>query len=209
MKKIITVLLIAFMLLASVPVLSSTAGAASTVPDAYKALHALSGADQAKAQYLIDNAPDLVPEVSNDPVVAEHEDSSITMWFDHSYYNTPAEEITSNGKNTYQIKLAKNETEGCHLLIASDKDRSDLTLKVSSFKNADGKKLEKEICYGWYFNDVDGKTVADPIPVLEHEFDLTANKSQMFIIKVKSTADTPAGQYSATVKLKAQYSHWH
>lgn len=202
MKKIITVLLIAFMLLASVPVLSSAAGAASTVPDAYKALHALSGADQAKAQYLIDNAPDLVPEVSNDPIVAEHEDSSITMWFDHSYYNTPAEEITSNGKNTYQIKLAKNETEGCHLLIASDKDKSDLTLKVSSFKNADGKKLEKEICYGWYFDDVDGKTVADPIPVLEHEFDLTANKSQMFIIKVKSTADTPAGQYSATVKLK-------
>lgn len=77
-----------------------------------------------------------------------------------------------------------------------------LTLKVSSFKNADGKKLSKEVCYGWYFDDVDGKTVADPIPVLEHEFDLPANRSRMFIIKVKSKADTPAGQYSATVKLK-------
>ena len=202
MKKIITFVLTACMMLSLIPVLSSAAGSESSAPDAYKALHALNASQQAKAQYLIANAPDLVPQVSNAPVTAEHEDSGVTMWFDHSYYNTPAEEITSNGKNTYQIKLAKNETEGCHLLIAADRDMSDLTLKVSSFKNADGKKLEKEVCYGWYFDDVDGKTVVDPIPVLEHEFDLPANKSRMFIIKVKSTADTPAGQYSATVKLK-------
>ena len=202
MKKIVVLLLTVCMLMTLVPVVSNAAGSQSGAPDAYKALHALTDDQQNKAEFLIENAVNVVPEVSNEPVVAEHEDSGITLWFDHSYYNTPAEEITSNGKNTYQITLAKNETEGCHLLIASDKDKSDLTLKVSSFKNADGKKLEKEICYGWYFDDVDGKTVADPIPVLEHEFDLTANKSQMFIIKVKSTADTPAGQYSATVKLK-------
>ena len=202
MKKLVIGLLITCMFLSLAPALTSAAGSPSGAPDAYKALHELSDNKKLQAQYIFDNVVSLVPEVSNDPVTAEHEDGGITMWFDHSYYNTPAEEITSNGKNTYQITLAKNETEGCHLLIASDRDMSGLTLSVSKFKNADGKKLDKEVCYGWYFDDVDGKTVVDPIPVLEHEFDLTKNKSQMFIIKVKSKADSPAGQYSATVKLK-------
>ena len=202
MKKIITGLLIVCMLCAAAAVIPSAAGSDSAAPDAYRALHALTSKQKNGAAYLLENAVDAAPEVSNEPVIAEHEDSGITLWFEHSYYNTPAEEITSNGRNTYQIRLAKNETEGCHLLLASDKDMEGLTLKVSSFKNADGKKLDKEICYGWYFDDVDGKTVADPIPVLEHEFSLTKNKSQMFIIKVKSDADTAAGQYSATVKLK-------
>ena len=203
MKKFAAAVIAVCMLLSLVPLLSTAAaGAQSTSPTAYKDLHKLSADNQQLAQYLIENAPDPAPKVPNDPVIAEYEDSGITMWFDHSCYNTPAEEITSNGRNTYQIRLAKNETEGCHLLIAADKDMEGLTLSVSSFKNADGKKLDKEICYGWYFDDVDGKTVADPIPVLEHEFDLTANKSQMFIIKVKSKDTSPAGQYAATVKLK-------
>ena len=201
MKKLITGLLIVCILCGAAAVIPSAAGSASTAPDAYKALHTLTSQQQSAADDLL-NVTDTAPEVSNEPVIAEHEDGGITLWFDHSYYNTPAEEITSNGRNTYQIRLAKNETEGCHLLLASDKDMDGLTLKVSSFKNESGKKLEKEVCYGWYFDDVDGKTVADPIPVLEHEFSLTKNKSQMFIIKVKSDADTPAGQYSATVKLK-------
>lgn len=201
MKKFISALCAVCILFAA----SATYGGAAdkgSAPDAYKALHALSEEEQAKASHLLSLCGDGVPEVSNEPVTAPHEDAGVTMWFDHSTYNTPAEEITSNGRNTYQIKLAKNETEGCHLLIAASKDMEGLTLKVSSFKNADGKKLDKEVCYGWYFDDVDGKTVADPIPVLEHGFDLSANRSQMFIIKVKSDKDTPAGQYSATVKLK-------
>ncbi len=202
MKKIIIGLLLICMICTAIAVIPSAAGSASTAPDAYKALHALTETEQGKALSLINGVNDSAPEVSNEPVIAEHEDSGITMWFDHSYYNTPAEEITSNGRNTYQIRLAKNETEGCHLLIASDKDMDGLTLRVSSFKNADGKKLEKEVCYGWYFDGVDGKTVVDPIPVLEHEFSLSKNKSSMFIIKVKSDADTPAGQYTATVKLR-------
>jgi len=156
----------------------------------------------ARANELLAAAAEVAPTVSNEALTAANEDSSITLWFTHSYYNTPAEEITSNGLNTYQIRLAKNEIEGCHLLLASSSNKEDLELVVSDFTNASGDVLEKEVCYGWYFDDVAGQTVADPIPVLEHEFDLTANKSQMFIIKVKSKTDTPAGQYTATVTLK-------
>ena len=201
MKKTAAALAAVMMLLCAVPAVSG-AGGASSAPAAYRELHALSEEEQAKAEYLLSIASDNAPEVSNEPVTAEYEDGDISLWFDHSYYNTPAEETTPNGRNTYQIKLAKNETEGCHLLLSSSEAKTGLTLSVSKFKNADGQKLDNEVCYGWYFDNVDGKTVVDPIPVLEHEFDLTANRSQMFIIKVKSTADSPAGQYSATVKVK-------
>ena len=151
---------------------------------------------------LLAKAVSYVPEIKNTALTAAKEDKDISLWFDHSYVNTPAETVQSNGSNTYQIKLAKNETEGCHLLLSSPSEKKSLTLEVSDFTDAKGNKLDKEICYGYYFDDVDGLTVVDPIPVLEHEFDLPANQSRMFIIKVKSKTDTPSGQYKATVTVK-------
>ena len=163
----------------------------------------LSGADQNKAEQLLASvSTSLAPPISNEKLTASNEDGDVTVWFDHSYNNTPAETVTSTGMNSYQIKLAKNEIEGCHFMVASKTARSGITLTVSDFVNASGAVLPHEVCYGWYFDDVDGKTVADPIPVLEHEFDLKAGRSQMFIIKVKSSADTPSGQYSALITLK-------
>ncbi len=200
MKKITAAVIAALFALSAL--IFTGSAASSGVPEAYKALHAMTQEQIDAAEYLLAQSKDPAPAVSNEPVTAEHEDGDVSLWFDHSYNNTPAEDTRSTGLNTYQIRLAKNETEGCHLLLAASKDMEGLTLKVSSFKNADGKKLDKEVCYGWYFDDVDGKTVADPIPVLEHEFDLDANRSKMFVIKVKSDKDTPAGQYTATVKLK-------
>ena len=41
-----------------------------------------------------------------------------------------------------------------------------------------------------------------PIPKLEKTFDLTANQSKAFVIRVKTVAETPAGLYKATVNLK-------
>ncbi|MBP5311976.1 MAG: DUF4091 domain-containing protein [Clostridia bacterium] len=158
--------------------------------------------DTERAAALLASAADLQPAVPNDPLEAEFEDPGLVLWFDHSYYNTPAETVTSNGRNTYQILLAKNEIEGCHMMLAAPVAMEDLTLEISDFTDSLGNVLEKEICYGWYFEDVEGKTVADPIPVLEHEFSLKADMSQMFIIKVKSKANTPSGQYSATVSVK-------
>ncbi|MBQ3870647.1 MAG: DUF4091 domain-containing protein, partial [Clostridia bacterium] len=151
---------------------------------------------------LLKKAAAHAPEISNEAVTAANEDKDVTLWFDHSYVNTPAETVESNGRNTYQIKLAQNEIEGCHLMLSSKSGKKSLSLEVSDFEDGKGNKLDKEICYGYYFDDVDGKTVADPIPVLEHGFDLPANQSRMFIIKVKSKSDTPSGQYKATAVLK-------
>ena len=162
----------------------------------------LSDADQARAEALLNSAKSAAPEIDNSAVTAANDDTDITVWFNHSYINTPAEDVTPTGFKAYQIKLAKNEIEGCHFLVASTKAKTGLDVSVSDFSDGNGHTLDHELCFGWYFDGVDGKTVADPIPVLERKIDLKANRSQMFIIKVKSKADTPSGQYSAVITIK-------
>ena len=164
-------------------------------------LHALTEAQQALAEKLIADAADTAPEVPNEPLTAEYEDPALLMWFDHSYYKTPGECVTHNGQYTYQMRLAKNETECAQMVLASSQAYEDLTVEVSDFVNS-GASLKPVIYYGYYFDDVEGQSIVDPIPELREPISLSANKSQMFLIKIKTTKDTPAGQYSATLTVK-------
>ena len=164
-------------------------------------LHAMTKAQQQIADYILANVNELAPEVSNDPLTAEYEDSNLVMWFDHPYYKTPGQTVMSNGKNTYQIRLAKNEIECAQMVLASATAREDLTVEVTDFVNG-GAKLTPRLYYGFYFDDVEDQSIVDPIPLLEGPISLTANKSQMFLIKVKTDKDTPAGQYKATLTVK-------
>ena len=164
-------------------------------------LHALTEEEQKLAEFLLNNAVETAPEVSNEKINAEHEDESLVMWFDHSYYKTPGETVTSNGKNTYQMRLAKNEIECAQMVLASKTDRQGLTVEVTDFTNGSA-KLTPTLYYGYYFDDVEGQSIVDPIPELMGPIDLTANRSQMFLIKIKTTKDTPAGQYTATLTVK-------
>ncbi len=143
-----------------------------------------------------------MPEVSNEKLTAEHEDASVDLWFDHTYTKTPAESVESTGLNTYQILMAKNEIEDCQFLLASASDKKGLTAELSTFTDEDGHTLKADMWYGYYFDDVQGKTVADPIPALNSSFDLTANRSRLFLIKVYSKADSHEGQYSAVLSIK-------
>ncbi|MBP5207004.1 MAG: DUF4091 domain-containing protein, partial [Clostridia bacterium] len=129
------------------------------------------------------------------------EDPSLLMWFDHSYYKTPGECVTPNGQYTYQMRLAKNETECAQMVLASSKAYEDLTVEISDFVNS-GASLKPILYYGYYFDDVEEQSIVDPIPELQGPISLSANKSQMFLIKIKTTKDTPAGQYSAVLTVK-------
>ena len=44
---------------------------------------------------------------SEPSVRAEVEDSGISLWFNHSYTKTAAEDTKSTGRNTYLMRLAK------------------------------------------------------------------------------------------------------
>lgn len=147
---------------------------------------------------------DKAPAVNNDKVDASQEDANLDLWFNHAYINNPAEDITSTGWNSYQLRLAKNEAEGVHMFLVSKNGHNGLTVSVSPFKNANGVELKTELMYGYYFEDVDGKTLVDPIPWVQdgQTFDLAAGRSYMYIIKATSFMDSPAGEYTATVTVK-------
>ena len=148
--------------------------------------------------------PDKAPSLNNDKLNASQEDANLELWFNHAYINTPAEDITSTGWNSYLLRLAKNESEGTHMLLVSKTGHNGLTVSVSNFKNKDGVELKTELMYGYYFDDVDGKTLVDPIPWVSEgqTFDLAAGRSYMYIIKATSFMDSPAGEYTATVTVK-------
>ena len=164
-------------------------------------LHALTAAQQTQATNLLNSAVDNAPAVSNTKITASKEDNDITLWFDDAFAKTPESSTKSTGKNTYQIRMAKNEIEGCQFLLASTKAKTGLTVSLSNFTNGT-KELKSIICEGYYFDGVEGQSVVDPIPELKGSFDLKANKSKMFLIKVYTDKNTPAGQYSAVLQIK-------
>ena len=165
-------------------------------------INALSSADQKRAEELIRSAKDNAPAVSNAKINASNEDGDITLWFDHSFAKTPEEVTSSTGRNTYQIRMAKNEIEDCQFILVSSKAKSGLTAKLTEFTDGSGNKLSGEILEGYYFSGVEGKTIVDPIPPLKGSFDLKAGKSKTFLIKVRTSKTTKAGQYSAVLTIE-------
>ncbi len=164
-------------------------------------LHALTSEQQKVAEYLMANAVDPAPKVSNMPLEAEDEDEELEMWFDHSYYKTPGETVRSNGKNTYQMRLARNESESAQMVLASPTAKTGLTVECSDFVNGSS-KITPKILYGYYFDNVDGQSIVDPVPELRGPIDLAANRSQMFLIKITAPKDAAPGQYQATLTVK-------
>lgn len=134
-------------------------------------------------------------------LTAANEDKNINMWFNHTYTRTPENVTTPGEMQTYQLRLAKNELEACQLIFSTSKDYSNMTLEITDFTNKNGKTLRTELLYGHYF-EVRDEMIIDPLPPLNGSFDLKANKSKTFVIKVKSTPESEAGEYVATVTLK-------
>ncbi len=147
---------------------------------------------------------DKAPAADNTKLNAANEDANLDLWFNHAYTKTAAEDIQSTGWNSYMMRLAKNEAEGVHLLLASKNGHSGVTVSVSDFTNASGATLKTELMYGYYFDDVDGKTIPDPTPWVKNgqTFELAAGRSYMYIIKATSAIDSPSGVYTATVTVK-------
>ncbi len=157
---------------------------------------------ESKVEELLSTA-DKAPANGNQKLTAENEDASLEIWFNHAHTKTPAEDVTSTGLYSYTLRMAKNEAEGVHLLLASKQGHSGIKVSVTGFKNASGDELKTELLYGYYFEDVDGKTVVDPTPWVKEgqTFDLDGGRSYMYIIKATSMADSPAGEYTATVTI--------
>ncbi len=141
---------------------------------------------------------------------ATDEDSTINLWFNHTYTRTPQTTVSPGGLFSYKIMLARNETEGCQLILSSAQSKSDLKVEITQFMHSNGiDTMEAELLMGYYFDvDVDGngtsEMIVDPLPPVEGNFatfDLN-NTSQTFVVKAKSKTDTAAGEYYATITVK-------
>lgn len=157
---------------------------------------------------------------------AEYEDSSLSLWFDHMYDRTANNDNTSTGRLSYEMMLAKNEREDCQLILGASKDVEGLKIYISDFTNASGATLQTDIFWGYYFN-IEGEKLAEALVPVDYEkdsfmenwmagnngagitivdqqkyngFDIKAGQNQTFVIRVTSAIDSPAGEYSATVR---------
>ncbi len=148
------------------------------------------------------------------PEKAANEDSDITMYFETMMNRIGRSDTASTGNYSYTVKMAKNERESMQVYISTVANKEDMMLEVTPFTDAAGNTLESELCYEYYYDicmfydvgkgdlDFSDDYYGDPIPKLEKPFDLTANQSKAFVIRVKTVAETPSGLYKATVNLK-------
>ncbi len=136
----------------------------------------------------------------------ETEESKISYGFQYATVKIqPTDNIPDN--ESFSIYLAKNEREGCQLSIAAKKEMQ-ITVSIGAFTDKDGNTLETavfreaylEIPYmGNIFSDTfpdglipyNGK---DPVTIEQ-------NMNQTFYIEAVSSADSPAGEYTAPVEL--------
>ena len=146
--------------------------------------------------------------------IAENDDPALGMYFTSSMLRIAREDTSVHGEPDGIVRTAKNEIEDAHIVVTSTEKKTGLTLDVGAIRNAAGDVLDREIRYGHYYdgviwNDLNsrdfgnytGGSYADPYPELRSSFDMGANESQSFIVKVKTTAGTAAGWYSAKVRV--------
>jgi len=127
---------------------------------------------------------------------------NITYWFDHSSKKTQPNSKASE-LNTYKAYLAKNEYELVQFVLLTDTKEDNLTLELSQFNDFNGNTMEAEILQLYYIKVNNGESYPDPAAPLKGSFTLEANINQPFYIKIKSTKDIAAGEYSAVLTLRA------
>ena len=167
--------------------------------------------------------------VSDDPAdsyvkqTAANEDSSISLWFEHSFKKVLTSDTTPSGMDTYSVYMAKNEIENAQFVLYSDTDKTGMKAEVTAFSAMDGSgaAIPSELYYEMYVStegidptaylgyDPENPVIRagetpDPVAPMKRvkTFKLNGGKSQAFFIKLRSAADTPAGWYSAQLDIK-------
>ena len=152
---------------------------------------------------------------------APYEDSSVKLWFEHSFKKVLTKDKTASGMNTYSAYMAKNEVENIQFVLYSDSTKSNMGATVTNFTDSKGNTIPAELYYEMYVT-VSGirdefvlGATSSTTPIREGEtpdpvyplakiggkFQLNGGKSQAFFIKLRTAEDTPSGWYSAQLNI--------
>ena len=134
---------------------------------------------------------------------AVKEDAGISLWFDYASEKKEQSDVTQTGMDTFCVYMAKNEIENAQFFLSADSARSGLTADVTDFTDANGNIIPADIYIEYYHDAAEHGNVPDAIPPLDAygAFDLQPGKSQGFLIKLKTTVETVAGDYTATLSV--------
>ncbi len=134
---------------------------------------------------------------------AEYEDAGLSLWFDYASEKKKQNDVAQSGMETFVVYMAKNEIEDAQFFLAADSARNGLSASVTDFVDAEGNKISAELFIEYYHDAANHGSIPDAIPPLDAygAFDVDPGKSQGFLIKLKTTMETVAGDYSATLNI--------
>ncbi|MGI6248723.1 MAG: DUF4091 domain-containing protein [Acutalibacteraceae bacterium] len=105
----------------------------------------------------------------------------------------------------YTVRLAKNEMEGCHLVIHSECGNERFKVQFTPFTNANGDELKTDLFYEHYvecfLEDEKFGIFPDALVAIGEDTvcEVEANKNLPIYIRAKTDADSVAGDYSAKI----------
>ncbi|MBR6650286.1 MAG: DUF4091 domain-containing protein, partial [Clostridia bacterium] len=154
------------------------------------------------------------------PQKAEYEDSSISLWFEHSFKKVMTSDTDHSGMHTYSVYMGKNEIENAQFVLYSNETKEKMRASVADFKDANGNTVDAELYYQMYVTLDNLNTLNYPGATEESSFirngeqpdpmvpaskigrfQLNAGKSQAFYIRLKTNADTVSGWYSSQLNV--------
>lgn len=136
----------------------------------------------------------------------ETEEENLSYAFQYAAVKIQQTDNISDNES-FSISLAKNEREGCQLSVAAKKDMQ-IAVKVGDFTDKKGNTMKSSV-YREAYIDVPfkGSMFSDYFPDGLIPYDektpvtIEKNLNQTFYIETVSSADTPAGIYTAPVEL--------
>lgn len=132
-------------------------------------------------------------------------DSSVSYSFYDSTQKVLIDEYLEKNE-TYDIHLARNETEACQVVLHS-RDRADsneYSVEFTEFKNEHGDTLKSTISEERYINCtsiIDFGTYPDALVPMARskQYTLASQTNRPFYIQVHADESTPAGKYAAQI----------
>ncbi len=149
-------------------------------------------------KYLLGSDPVSVSDpLANKTLKAADEDSSVSLWFDHSTEKTLRTTTKSSGLTGYTVRMAKNESENAQFFVSPGKAMK-IRIVVDEFRNASGDTVPFELCYE-YYHRVSGKLIPDALAPYTGAVEVAAKNSQGFVIRLTTSKTTKAGTYESVV----------